>query len=129
AVLTVSVGSFSYKKGLPEDPHGNGGGFIFDCRALPNPGRLAEYQHLTGKDTPVITYLEQYPEVEKFLSGCMQLISQSVEAYLDRKFTHLSVSFGCTGGQHRSVYLAERMARFLQEKFAVNVVLSHREQA
>ena len=126
--LTVSITSFSFKKGIPADPSGNGGGFVFDCRALPNPGRLAEYQHLTGKDSEVATYLEAYPEVEKFQNAVFSLVDQSVNGYLERKFSHLTVQFGCTGGQHRSVYFAERMAAHLRNNFPVKIVLIHREQ-
>jgi RNase adaptor protein for sRNA GlmZ degradation len=95
---------------------------------LPNPGRLVEYQKLTGKDQPVISYLEAYPEVEDFLSSAFSLVDQSVNVYMERKFTHLSVQFGCTGGQHRSVYSAERLAAHLRNNFPVKVVLLHREQ-
>lgn len=126
--LTVSITSFSYKKGIPADPSGNGGGYVFDCRALPNPGRMPEYQQLTGKDQDVIKYLEAYPEVQDFMNSTFQLVDQSVSGYLNRKFSHLTVQFGCTGGQHRSVYTAERMAAHLKEKFPVRVVLHHREQ-
>lgn len=126
--LTISVTSFSYKKGIPSDPSGNGGGFVFDCRALPNPGRLTEYQQLTGKDPEVISYLEAYPEVATFLDGTIILVDQSVKVYLERKFTHLTVQFGCTGGQHRSVYAAEKLSAHLRNNFPVKVVLRHREQ-
>lgn len=127
-ILTVSVSSFSYKKGLPTDSSGNGGGFIFDCRALPNPGRYAEYKTYTGKDRPVIEFLQKEPAVDQFLDSVKALIGQSVEKYLERNFTSLQVSFGCTGGQHRSVYCAEKLARWIVEKYPCQVLLHHREQ-
>ena len=121
-VLTVTVQSFSFKKGVPEDPSGNGGGFVFDCRALPNPGREKRYATFTGKDDCVKAYLEQYQEVETFVNHVCALIDMSVDNYLERKFTHLTVNFGCTGAQHRSVYFAERAAAHLREKFPQIVV-------
>ncbi len=127
--LTVSVGSFSYKRGLPEDTSGNGGGFIFDCRALPNPGRYEQYKAYTGKDRPVIEFLQGEPAVESFLKNVENIVGQSIDKYLERNFTHLSVNFGCTGGQHRSVFFAEQLARWIEQTYPqVNVVVHHREQ-
>ena len=121
-VLTVTVQSFSFKKGVPEDPSGNGGGFVFDCRALPNPGREKKYATFTGKDACVKEYLEQYKEVETFVNHVCALVDMSVDNYLERKFTHLTANFGCTGGQHRSVYFAERTAAHLRAKYPKIVV-------
>lgn len=126
--LTVTVSSFSYKKGLPEDPSGNGGGFIFDCRALPNPGRYAEYKTYTGKDRPVIEFLQREEAVGRFLGHVKAIVGQSVEKYMERNFSSLQVSFGCTGGQHRSVYCAEMLARWLVDNYSCQVVVRHREQ-
>jgi len=126
--LTILITSFSFKQGIPNDPSGNGGGFVFDCRALNNPGKYVEYKTVNGKDESVIKFFEENGEMEKFLIPIFNLIDQSVEKYLEWKFTHLMVSFGCTGGQHRSVYSAERMASHLREKYPVTVVIQHREQ-
>ncbi len=125
--LTVRITSFSYKKGIPPDPTSNGGGYVFDCRAINNPGRLKEYQNLTGKDKEVQDFLENRSDIKNFIGSVTSLVSKSVEVYLEREFSHLHVNFGCTGGQHRSVYSAEKLAEFLQNNFPVNVVLSHRE--
>lgn len=128
AGLTVTVSSFSYKKGLPQDTSGNGGGYIFDCRALPNPGRYPEYRCYTGKDRPVIEFLQGDEAVEQFLQGAQQLVGPSIKKYLERNFTSLTVGFGCTGGQHRSVYCAERLAEWIKKNFDCQVVINHREQ-
>ncbi|MGD0599253.1 MAG: RNase adapter RapZ [Terriglobales bacterium] len=126
--LTVRVISFSFHRGLPQDETGNGGGFVFDGRSLPNPGREERFKTLTGKDAPVIDYLNQQESVHQFLASVMSLVDASVSAYQHRGFKHLMVSFGCTGGQHRSVYLAEQLAKHLRGKDGVEVVVSHREQ-
>ena len=126
--LTVSVTSFSYKKGIPTDPSGNGGGFVFDCRAPHNPGRYAPFKHLTGRDKPVRDFLEADGEILPFIAKCEKIVDASVERYIQRGFTSLSVCFGCTGGQHRSVYSAEALARHISNKYGVKVQLCHREQ-
>lgn len=126
--LVVRVVSFSYKKGIPADPSGNGGGFVFDCRAVNNPGKYERYTHFTGMDEPVITFLEEDGEILPFLEQAYQLVDFSVKRYKDRGFQNLMVSFGCTGGQHRSVYAAEKMAQHINDKFGVEVQLIHREQ-
>ena len=127
-MLTVVINSFSYKKNIPEDKSGNGGGFVFDCRAIHNPGRYEEYKRLTGKDKKVIAFLDKVPEMKLFLNSIFSIIDISVQNYIEREFSNLMVSFGCTGGQHRSVYSAEKIAEYIQNNFPVNVVLLHREQ-
>ena len=126
--LTVKVGSFSYKKGLPLDDSGNGGGFVFDCRGLHNPGRYANYKELTGRDQAVIEFLEKEESTEIFLENIFRLLDMTVEEYLNRNFTSLSVWTGCTGGRHRSVYFADRIANHLNGKYGVRVELEHRER-
>jgi aminoglycoside/choline kinase family phosphotransferase len=125
--LTVRIMSFSYKNGVPLDDRGHGGGFIFDCRALPNPGRHEQYAQLTGRDKPVIDFLQKEPEVSKFLENVFAMAGISVDNYLSRNFTSLSAAFGCTGGRHRSVYCAETLAAHLKKKYGVRVELTHRE--
>lgn len=127
--LEVKICSFSYKKGLPEDNSGNGGGYVFDCRHIHNPGRYAQYRSLTGMDRPVAAFLEDDGQVLDFLSHIYAVVEPHVATYLRRGFTSLSVGFGCTGGQHRSVYCAEKLARHIAGMFPqVRVRLVHREQ-
>ncbi|MGN1212118.1 MAG: phosphotransferase [Candidatus Cryptobacteroides sp.] len=126
--LTVEVLSFSYKKGLPQDVSGNGGGYIFDCRSIHNPGRYEQYRNLTGMDREVVDFLETDGEVTDFLSNVYKIVGRHVDKYLKRGFTHLQVAFGCTGGQHRSVYCAEKTAEMIAGKYGVRVILRHRER-
>lgn len=127
--LRVKVFSFSYKKGYPEDMSGNGGGFMFDCRGLHNPGRYNEYKPLTGRDKPVIDFLRANSDADDFARKAADIVSPSVETYLRRGFSSLQIGFGCTGGRHRSVYCAETVARMLAERFPdATVELIHREQ-
>jgi aminoglycoside/choline kinase family phosphotransferase len=123
--LTVRIFSFSYHRGLPDDETGHGGGFVFDCRGLPNPGREERFKDVTGKDAPVIEYLNQHESVHQFLANVISLVDASVNNYQNRGFKSLMVSFGCTGGQHRSVYLAEQLARYLQGRNGIDVVVRH----
>jgi aminoglycoside/choline kinase family phosphotransferase len=125
-VLTVRIWSFSFHRGLPKDETGNGGGFVFDGRSLPNPGREEQFKTLTGKDAPVIDYLSRQETVHQFLAGVMSLVDASVSNYQQRGFKNLMVSFGCTGGQHRSVYLAEQLAKHLRGR-NFEVIVRHRE--
>lgn len=126
--LNVRIFSFSYRKGIPPDKSGNGGGFVFDCRALPNPGRYEQYKHICGKDKPVIDFLQEKHEVADFLDHAKGIVCPAVENYIERGFSSLMVSFGCTGGQHRSVYCAEQMAKYIREHYDCRVVLRHIEQ-
>ena len=126
--LIVKVYSFSYKKGIPQDDSGNGGGFVFDCRAVNNPGKYERYAHFTGLDESVIQFLEEDGEILPFLEHAFAMVDASVKRYKDRGFTNLMISFGCTGGQHRSVYSAQKLAEHISEKFGVEVQLIHREQ-
>jgi aminoglycoside/choline kinase family phosphotransferase len=125
--LTVRIASFSFHRGMPKDESGHGGGFVFDGRSLPNPGREERFKVLSGKDAPVIDYLNQQESVHQFLASVMSLVDASVSEYQRRGFKSLMVSFGCTGGQHRSVYLAEQLAKRLRGRNGVDVVVRHRE--
>ena len=123
--LTLRIFSFSFHQGAPKDETGHGGGFVFDGRSLPNPGREERFKALTGKDTPVIEYLNQQESVHQFLASVMSLVDASVASYRERGFKNLMVSFGCTGGQHRSVYLAEQLAKHFRARNGVEVAVRH----
>ena len=126
--LVVTIYSFSFKRGIPADESGNGGGYVFDCRSTHNPGKYDEYKALTGLDQPVIDFLEKDGEILTFLNSVYALVDHHVERFLERGFDHLQVAFGCTGGQHRSVYCAEHLAAHLKEKYNVQIELIHRER-
>ena len=126
--LTVRVYSFAYKKGIPNDISGNGGGYVFDCRAINNPGKFERYNNVNGLDEPVIKFLEDDGEMPEFLDNIYPLVDRHVKRYMDRNFTDLMISFGCTGGQHRSVYAAQHVAEYISKKFNIKVSLVHREQ-
>ena len=126
--LVVYINSFSYKKSLPEDTAGNGGGFVFDCRAILNPGRMDIFRSKTGRDKEVKDFLEQQTKMPEYLHSVFDLVDISVEDYIHRGFKSLMVNFGCTGGQHRSVYAADSLARHLKNKFGVTVEVNHVEQ-
>lgn len=129
ATLTVTVNSFSFKKGYPDDFSGNGGGFVFDCRALPNPGREPQFKTKTGRDWEVAEYLNEKPQTHQFLEHVKGLVGQSIDNYLERHFSHLMLSFGCTGGQHRSVFFAQSIADWIKETYPqVIVKTNHIEQ-
>lgn len=125
AKLNINVRSFSYKKGIPADPTGNGGGFVFDCRGVLNPGRIQVYKTQTGRNEDVKKYLETETKIAVFLEGVFQVIDISIEDYLQRGFENLEINFGCTGGQHRSVYSADATAIHIQEKFPEAQVTLH----
>ena len=123
--LKINIHSFSFKESLPADEGGNGGGFVFDCRCLPNPGRYDKYKFLTGKNKEVIDYLNEKTEVNLFYEHAKTIVDMAVKNYTERKFRHLMVNFGCTGGQHRSVYFAERLYRYLKENHSIDVQVHH----
>lgn len=123
--LVVKVCSFSYKQGIPQDESGNGGGFVFDCRGILNPGRIEEFKTMHGRDKSVMDYIEQQTKMSEFLNSVFDIVDLTVEDYIRRGFQSLMVSFGCTGGQHRSVYAADELARHLRNKFKVKIELKH----
>jgi len=123
--LVVKICSFSYRQGIPQDESGNGGGFVFDCRGILNPGRIQEFKTMHGRDKSVMDYLEQQTRMSEFLNSVFDIVDITVEDYIGRGFESLTVSFGCTGGQHRSVYAADALARHLRNKFKVKIELKH----
>lgn len=129
-MLKIDIHSFSYKKGgIPKDDSGNGGGFAFDCRGILNPGRIEEYKTQTGKDIGVQEFLETQTEMLNFLDGIKNVVSITIDNYLERNFKHLQINFGCTGGQHRSVYSAEKIGEYLKQKYPqAEISITHDEQ-
>jgi aminoglycoside/choline kinase family phosphotransferase len=129
-LLKININSFSYRRGIPTDDHANGGGFVFDCRSIHNPGRYEEYKQLTGKDAEVQKFLDNEPEMEQFIEHVFALVNQSINKYISKGFTNLMINFGCTGGQHRSVYSAERLYKYLMNGKRSNeleITLRHRD--
>ena len=129
-MLKIRIYSFGYKKsGVPEDDTANKGGFVFDCRFIYNPGRKREFTELTGKDKSVIDFLDNQEKMQSFLNSTFEIISSAIDNYLSRNFTDLLVSYGCTGGQHRSVYASEKLKTYLQEKYnsKISVQIIHKE--
>ena len=128
--LTITVNSFSFKNGgVPYDKSGNGGGFVFDCRALPNPGRYIEFKQKTGEDVEVQEFMDDKPDTHFFMQNVQLLVFQSIDNYLERGFKNLQVNFGCTGGQHRSVFFAQRVGEMIHENYPmVNVEINHLAQ-
>jgi len=127
-MLSVTIYSFSFKRGVPTDASGNGGGYVFDCRGTHNPGKYEQYKTMTGFDQSVIKFLEKDGEILTFLESVYALVDHHVARFIERDFSHLQVAFGCTGGQHRSVYCAEHLAQHLKEKYPVQIHLIHRER-
>jgi len=123
--LTLKIVSFSYREGIPSDDSGNGGGFVFDCRALPNPGREEKYKYISGEDQLVIDYLSNEVDVNYYFENCKNMVKQSVDNYINRNFSNLMVAFGCTGGQHRSVFLANKLCHYFSSNYDINIVLEH----
>ncbi len=125
--FTITVTSFSFKKSYPEDKTGNGGGFVFDCRGIENPGRYLEYKTLTGRDKEVIDFFKSNSDIDKYILSVIKTVKPTIDNYIERKFNSLSISFGCTGGQHRSVYCAEQMTKYIKKHYKIGVRLVHRE--
>lgn len=121
--LKITVNSFSYKRGIPYDITGNGGGFVFDCRGLENPGRYKSYEFMSGHDQEVIDFLEEKSRVGEFLEHALAIADVNISNYLTRDFKDLMINFGCTGGQHRSVYCAEKFAQLLKRKYMEKIIV------
>ncbi len=128
AGLKIEISSFSYKRGIPYDNTGNGGGFVFDCRFLDNPGRIEKYKKLTGRDQAVIDYLQNNTQADDFANDCYTMVYNASQSYINRNYTSLKVAFGCTGGQHRSVYVADKVAEMLRQNPDINIEVKHLEQ-
>ncbi|MDP4273366.1 MAG: RNase adapter RapZ [Bacteroidota bacterium] len=126
--LTVEINSFSYRRGIPVDESGNGGGFVFDCRFIHNPGRYDKYKDLTGQDEEVKKFFTEQSEMDDFLKDVFSMIDRAVKKYQQRHYQHLVVNFGCTGGQHRSVYAAEQLSKHLSSKYDISIIVRHRER-
>lgn len=124
-ILTVTITSFSYKQGIPIDTTGNGGGFVFDCRILENPGKYEDYKSLTGKDNKVVEFIENDPKSLQYIEHIKAILTQAIEKYQNRAFTNLMVNFGCTGGQHRSVYCAEHIFKWLLQQQNIKAKIIH----
>lgn len=127
STLNVLVGSFSFKKGLPTDSTEHGGGFLFDCRGLYNPGRLPEFKDKTGQDREIVDFLSAREDAQEFWTHVKALVEQYIESYHKRGFQYASIQFGCTGGQHRSVYFAEKVAVLLRALPYTTIVVTHRD--
>jgi len=125
--MKIVIGSFSYRIGYPVDSSPHGGGFVFDCRCIKNPGREEQYKCMTGQDSAVQSYIAALPEAEQFFASILSIVSHALATYEQRGFDYLSVQFGCTGGQHRSVYFAELLAKTLQGQQRGSVELTHRD--
>ena len=125
--FTVTITSFSYTKSYPNDDSGNGGGFVFDCRGIENPGKYDQYKKLTGRDQEVINFFKERTDIDKFIDNVIKTVKPTIDKYIDRNFNSLSISFGCTGGQHRSVYCAERLFEYIHKNYKIGLRLHHRE--
>jgi RNase adaptor protein for sRNA GlmZ degradation len=125
--LVVEINSFSYRKNLPDDVSGNGGGFVFDCRAINNPGLIHDLKEFTGKDPVIEEFFLHHSDMNEFIEDAFRLISRSIDEYISKNYNHLQLNFGCTGGRHRSVYAAEKIAKRIEKCYDVEIELIHRD--